>query len=234
MKNKDKLAKIKVEKQTLERERQVIKALMEGEEKERHRVSRELHDVVNGNLAAMKLNLNLANNNNYDELLDQTMNEIRRLSHNLMPDVVKKFGLNVALDQYFAGFSDAYGWHVDFQFIGEASLLTDEASLHVYRIIQELINNSIKHAGANELLVQLIVNEGKLSITVEDNGKGFDIVKAKSTYDNGLGMGLNNLENRVNYLNGSFDIQSSSETGTSIYIVIPINEKQQHDTNSDN
>jgi two-component system, NarL family, sensor kinase len=217
--NKEKLAKKELERITLERETHIIKALLEGEEKERRRIAHELHDGVNGNLAALKLNLSACKNSQFDGILDKTMDEVRNLSHNLMPDVVKNFGLQVALDQYISGIKSVHNWKIDYQFIGNASVIKDEVSMHVYRIIQELVSNSMKHSDGDELLVQIIINEGKLSITIEDNGKGFD---AGLTASNGNGIGLLNVENRITYLKGQFDIHSSTQNGTSVNIEIPL------------
>ena len=96
-------------------------------------------------------------------------------------------------------------------------MLSKEAKLHVYRIIQELLNNAIKHADASEIDVQLNKIDGTLLIMVEDNGNGFDHENAK------LGLGLGNLQSRVNVLRGEMEIDSSHERGTSVTVHIPLN-----------
>lgn len=105
-----------------------------------------------------------------------------------------------------------------------AETVSDEIAVHTYRIIQELVSNTLKHAEASEMHIQLIINDGKLSIAVEDNGKGFEIRMA-GKYPANSGIGLSNVENRITFLQGNFDIHSSTDTGTSINIEIPLKKK---------
>jgi signal transduction histidine kinase len=222
--NKKKLAKKELQRIKTEREKEVVKALLEGEEKERSRIARELHDGINGNLAALKLNMTSLQNNSYNRLIDETMDDIRNLSHNLMPEVVVKFGLKEALDQFIHHTDHDNLIDIDYQFVGNPGLVSDEIALHTYRIIQELVSNTLKHAEASEMHIQLIINDGKLSIAVEDNGKGFEIRMAGKHPANS-GIGLSNVENRITFLKGNFDIHSSTDTGTSINIEIPLKKK---------
>jgi signal transduction histidine kinase len=205
-----------------EKEKQVVKALLDGEEKERRRIAQELHDGINGNLAALKLNLKPDEKHQTIVLLDQTMNEVRMISHNLMPDAVKKFGLKEALENYISGMNDTDTISIHFQHLGNENNLDDELSVNIYRIVQELVKNSLKHAGASEILVQITSGLDNMQITVEDDGKGFDAGALKSTPSKKAGIGLANIENRVSYHQGSFDIRSSTHEGTSINIEIPL------------
>lgn len=230
--NKKKLAKKELQRTKTEREKEVVKALLEGEEKERSRIARELHDGINGNLAALKLNMTSLHNPSFNHLIDTTMEEVRNLSHNLMPEVVLKFGLKEALVQYINFTENDKGTRFDYHFAGNPKLISDEIAVNVYRIIQELVSNSLKHAEASEIHIQLIINDGKLSIAVEDNGNGFDI-NTSEKHAFGKGIGLSNVENRITYLHGNFDIHSSTHTGTSINIQIPL-KKHQNDTTGHN
>jgi two-component system, NarL family, sensor kinase len=225
---KKKLVSKELERLKTEREKDVVKALLEGEEKERTRIARELHDGINGNLATLKLNMTSLQNDSYNRLIDETMEDIRNLSHNLMPEVVVKFGLREALEQYINHMGHGNEVNFHYQFIGDSDEISSETAVHSYRIVQELVNNSLKHAEAGEINVQLIVNNGKLSIAVEDNGKGFEISMAGKHPPN-AGIGLSNVENRITFLQGNFDIHSSTDSGTSIHIEIPL-KKMYNDT----
>ncbi|TVQ14465.1 MAG: hypothetical protein EA361_07800 [Bacteroidetes bacterium] len=227
MQNKSRLSAREMEQVKLQRDKQMIKALMEGEEKERRRIARELHDGVNGNLAALKLNLAGIQNKDFSSLLEETMLEIRDLSHNLVPDVVKRSGLKTALEQFVHKINKSPEIKVDFQFLGSGQPIGEETGVHIYRIVQELLTNSLKHAGASQILVQIINNEDTLSLTVEDDGKGFEINPGAGLPDNSEGIGLSGVENRVTYMQGSFDIHSSTHSGTSIHIEIPLTTKAQ-------
>ncbi len=224
-KNKSRLASKELEKERLEREKHMIKALMDGEEKERRRIARELHDGVNGNLAALKLNMSGLQNNEFSSLLEQTMAEIRDLSHNLAPDVVKRSGLKHALEQFIYKINKAPELTVEYQFLGDEGAMPEELRVHLYRIAQELLTNSLKHSGANHIMVQVIISEGSLNLTIEDDGRGFEINPEKGLPIKAEGIGLTGVENRVTFLQGSLDIHSSTHSGTSIHIEIPLTEK---------
>ena len=171
-------------------------------------------------------------NPSYNRLIDETMEEIRNLSHNLMPEVVVKFGLKEALQQFISHTGHGKGVRIDYQFVGQESGISPETAMHSYRIVQELVNNCLKHSEASEIIVQLIANEGVLSIAVEDNGKGFEINMTGKNPDQ-EGIGLSNIENRITFLQGNFDIHSSTDSGTSINIEIPL-KKHQNDTTGHN
>ena len=110
---------------------------------------------------------------------------------------------------------------LDYESVGMEDRLAQTTELSIYRIIQELINNSIKHAGATETFIQLHRHNEMLTITVEDNGKGF------SPKETGNGIGLSNIQSRVSFLNGKMDIRSEQQKGTSVYIEILLNKHEQ-------
>jgi len=222
MQNKSRLSAREMEQVKLQRDKQMIKALMEGEEKERRRIARELHDGINGNLAALKLNMAGIQNIDFSSLLEETMSEIRDLSHNLVPDVVKRSGLKNALEQFVYKINRSPDIKVNYQFMGSENSIAEEMGVHMYRIVQELLTNSLKHSEASQILVQIIINEDTISLTVEDDGKGFEINPEVGLPENSEGIGLSGVENRVTYMQGSFDIHSSSHSGTSIHIEIPL------------
>lgn len=207
-----------------EKEVQVLQALMQGEEKERVRIAHTLHDEVSGMLAATKMHLNTISNtspavtqsNGYQkaiDLLDETAVRVRNTAHNLLPEVLMQNGLEKALQKYCANISHDQLLPVRFYSMGNVIRYAHNFELAVYRIVQELLNNIIKHARATEVLVQIGVDDTILFVTVEDNGIGFTLGKNASD-----GIGLKSLESRIEALNGKIDISSQQGEGVSIHI----------------
>lgn len=170
-------------------------------------------------LGAMKGNLILTEENGtaFNRVLnnlEESIAEMRRVAHNMMPETLLKFGLPQALQDYSNGLSQQQDFTIRCEFIGMEKRLDNSTEVVIYRIVQELLNNAVKHSGATAILVQIMRHdEERLNITVEDNGKGFDPnVAGEST------AGLRNIRSRVKYLNGKIDIQSEPGNGASIYI----------------
>ena len=135
----------------------------------------------------------------------------------MLPETLLRFGLDEALREYTQSITDSGLLKIDYQSSGLDQPLEQSVELSIYRIIQELLNNIIKHAGASEALVQVQRPGNLLSITVEDNGKGF-----APREETKAGIGLSNIESRISYLNGSIDIRSEQQRGTSVYIEIQL------------
>lgn len=209
---------------TLKREQQVktLESLMEGEEKERFRIAKELHDGVNGDLSAIKYKLSSMLEHNavvVDEIvamIDKSSEQVRAISHNLVPPSLEKFNLVEALEDYCSTTNDVHESNITYQHIGEEIHISKNNEINIYRIVQELVSNCIKHSGADEITVQTSHRENNIQITVEDNGKGFD----PSSIDS-KGIGLKNIDSRINYLNATKDMVSNSN-GTSYTIEIDI------------
>jgi signal transduction histidine kinase len=144
--------------------------------------------------------------------LDNAITEMRRVAHNMMPEALLKFGLNDTLKNYCESVSQNSGLAVTFQSYGLENRLDQSTEIVLYRIVQELLNNTVKHALATQAQVQLSRIENRITLTVEDNGKGFDVNNLS-----GKGIGLSNIQNRVDYLNGKMDIKSDDK-GTSTHI----------------
>lgn len=202
-----------------------LKASITGEERERTRIGRELHDGIGGLLSVARMNFELAKKVKlYDEnqdftdgvkLLEEATVELRKAAYNLMPEVLLTQGLSSAVQAFCEKIMSKSTTGITFQAIGKRTNISSAFDLPVYRIIQELVHNIIKHAKAKHALVQLNFQEnGTIDITVEDDGIGLP----KDAFEKPLSMGLKNVKERVNDLNGKMDIQSSSETGTSIYL----------------
>lgn len=206
-----------------ENELQSVKALITGEEKERTRIAKELHDGLSGLLSGIKLRFSAFKDyiggedqqHNYRQalgLLDDASREVRQISHNLMPEVLLKYGLIEALHGYFNSINQSGTLQIDFQVLGMEQRLSSSMELTLYRILQELVKNIIKHSNATEVLVQMSRIDHLLTVTVEDNGIGFSPDRTDD------GIGLESIRSRVDYLSGKLDIQSQQGMGTSVYI----------------
>jgi signal transduction histidine kinase/tetratricopeptide (TPR) repeat protein len=203
-----------------QKEIQLLQALMQGEEKERSRIAKDLHDGVAGMMAAVKMHLSteedelkaLKGYTKALQLLDEATVEVRKTSHNLMPEVLMQHGLDKALLRYCNNISSA-SLQVHYYFIGEEQRYVDSFELSVYRIVQELLNNIFKHSKATEATVQLSVQDTVLSISIEDNGIGFP----KQPVQAG-GMGLDSLKHRIRAMNGNMELNAETGGGVNAYL----------------
>lgn len=211
-----------------EKETTAVKALLSGEEKERDRIAKDLHDGLSGILSATKMQFSSLKSDvpteqqskfdNAVSQLDEATSEVRRIAHNLMPVTLKKFGLIRALEANFETVNSTGEMVVEFQHFGVNERLSSEFELTVYRIIQELMNNIIKHSKATECLVQINQHDDRLTLSVEDNGQGFD----PTSQENSEGMGMQNLRSRVDMFEGEISIDSDEKSGTIVYIELEI------------
>lgn len=217
------------EKLLKEKEINTINAMIEGQEKERKRLAGELHDSVGGNLIAAKFQLDFLNtqtknkqlNAQYfklQELLANTYKEVRRLSHLKNSGVLPKDGLVPALSE-LAHNASTDDLNIKVTLFGLHNRINNKVEIALFRMIQELVTNIIKHAQATEAEISLTQRETLLSIFVEDNGIGFT---RKRNISNNYGMGLTNIEKKVIHLNGQFEIDSTPGNGTHINIEIPL------------
>lgn len=213
----------------LETEKQLAatEAVLQGEEKERSRLAKDLHDGLGGMLSGIKYSFNAMKGNlimtpenaqafeRSMDMLDSSIKEMRRVAHNMMPEALVKFGLDAALKDFCNDINQSGALKISYQSIGmEDTDIHQTVAITVYRIVQELINNSIKHAAAKNVVVQLAKEDDHLNITVEDDGKGFDTVILQQAG----GIGWINIQNRVEILKGKLDVQSSPGAGTSVFI----------------
>ncbi len=209
---------------TLKREYQIksLESLIEGEEKERFRIAKELHDGVNGDLSAIKYKLSTLlemNNNVIKEaitMIDSSCEQVRAISHNLVPPSLENFNLVEAAESYCNNLDGVNSESITFQHIGDEIKMSKNAEVNAFRIIQELVTNAIKHAESSEINVQISSREEVLQITVEDNGKGFDKDSIETK-----GIGLSNIQSRADYLNAVLDVISNLN-GTSYTIDIDL------------
>ncbi len=206
----------------LEQEKQLVAAqsVLDGETAERSRLARDLHDGLGGLLSVVKLNLKntkgyaIMDDTDVDhfvkatEVLDQSIGELRRVAHHLMPESLMRYGLKVSLEDFCRAVPGA-----DFQYLGDGLRLDSRMEVLIYRCTYELVNNAVKHAQATAINVQLLV-DGLVSLTVQDNGIGFDPVKIAA------GSGLENIRTRVSAYTGKMIIQTAPGKGTEISIEI--------------
>lgn len=209
-------------------ELKITKAILEGEEKERERVGKDLHDGLGGMLAGVKINfsawasqnLEQKNKDNFNEILNQldySVSELRNISRNLMPESLLKFGLETALKD-LSEFYTRKDLHIDFQPIDINPNLPLAIKINIFRIVQEILANAVKHAEAENILLQCSQSNDVFMITIEDDGKGFD----ENSHSKTKSMGLHNLKTRVDYLKGKMEINSDHE-GTVINIELNTN-----------
>lgn len=202
-------------------------AMIEGQEAERERVAKDLHDSLGGLLSTVKLQFDSLENKlegvskfknyqNANRLLDTACQEVRDIARNMQPSSLINLGLVAAVRDLINRIDDPDQRSIDFQHYGLENKLENTVALTVYRLVQELLNNSIKHSKAKEILIQLTREENEFIIMVEDDGVGFDVEGVEK------GMGTENILSRVNYLKGDLSVHSEKGKGTTTLITVPL------------
>src|SRR5690606_9207270 len=205
-------------------------AMLQGQEAERSRMAKDLHDGLGGLLAGVKLKLSsiVSRTNRGDsgderaihdvvQQLDYSVDELRRIAHDMMPESLRFGGLVPALSDV-CRYMGTPSVQVVFQNLGVKDNYPHQLRVTVYRLVQELLANAIKHANATKIILQCSELDNWLFVTVEDNGKGMKSNKI----DGGKGLGLVNIQNRISLLNGQFETISQPGEGTTINIQIPL------------
>lgn len=213
--------RIKQEQEKLKVEQIKLSSIIIAQEKERKRISEELHDGVGQLLSAAKLNISSLDNNENTkikhalELVDSSCEEIRTISHHLMPHSLKKVGVVESIKEFSKKInsSEKIKIHVEGE-LNESEL--KDKQIHIYRILQELLNNSIKHAKASEITIQFNDEPKEIAISIEDNGIGF----YKEKIEKSTGNGWTNIKSRLAIINGSLELDSKINKGTAIHIYI--------------
>ncbi|HUH18790.1 sensor histidine kinase [Albibacterium sp.] len=218
------------ETQRLEQEKQLVavQATLDGETAERTRLARDLHDGLGSMLSLVKINLPQVKGNAVLEavdvsrfqkalgMLDDSIQELRRVAHHMMPESLLRCGLKVSLSDFCAAIPI-----VHFHYFGDEARLSDNLEIMVYRCIHELVNNALKHTESTQINVQLVQEDKRISFTVQDNGKGFDQQNVKE------GMGLQNIRQRVAAFQGKMEIYSSGQ-GTEVHIELKLTKNEPH------
>ena len=205
-------------------ERKRINAVLQSEETERTRIARDLHDGLGQLLSSARINAAALDGSvetedepileTTIELIDQAIGEVRVISHNLMPQALADKGILEALQELADKTNAAKNTQVSFIHHTESLELTKPVQIALYRVVQEVIGNMLKHAAASEILLELSGKGGSFSLLVKDNGKGFD----PASMAEGNGMGWNNIRTRLTLINASFILESEPGKGTSVTI----------------
>lgn len=230
-KHRQKLQQQRISELETQQQLTATEAVLKGEEQERTRLAKDLHDGLGGMLSGIKFSFNTMKGNlimtpenaqafeRSMDMLDSSIKEMRRVAHNMMPEALVKFGLDTALKDFCTDINKSGALQISYQSIGLENVTIEQTTaITIYRIVQELINNVMKHAAAETAIVQVSKSDHQLTVTVEDDGKGFDtsIIKGKT------GMGWTNIQNRVDFLKGKLDVNAEAGKGTSILIELTV------------
>ncbi len=226
------MAKTLLEKMRLERK--YLSQIIDAQENERKRISRELHDEIGQALIAIKFNLDIMDRDlpptlpvvrerlgEAKSLSNQTLTAMRQLSMNLRPTMLDDAGLIPTLRWYIQNFSNRLNIYSNFHAIGLEEKLPPQIETAFYRIIQEALNNVAKHSQATRVEISLERKDSILSASITDNGRGFDLEKVLRPDSLERGFGIVGMQERVSLLGGKVDIESKPDLGTYIYIEIP-------------
>jgi signal transduction histidine kinase len=201
------------------------RAVLMGEEKERGRISRDLHDGLGGKLSGIRILLSNLKKNIIEKearekleqalfQLNSSISELRMIAHNIMPESLVNFGLKDALNDFCINLKDSKNVEISFLFYGEPYRFDNSIETSFFRIAQEAVNNALKYAEASKIVVQLIQDESWVNLTIQDNGKGFDVEEFK----NKKAGGLKNIRARAESFDGRFHIDSHVGIGTEIIV----------------
>ncbi|MEP7237926.1 MAG: sensor histidine kinase [Ferruginibacter sp.] len=223
--------KHKYQKEINRQQNELFNAIVTTQDQERKRIAQDIHDSLGSVLSAAKLKLSSLHESKElltpDELekyqtsldlLDEASSELRHISHNIMPATLSKLGLEAALQNLIDKIAAHSKMQIHFTAHGFDERLEESTEMSIYRIILELLNNIVKHADAEKVSIQIIKYPAYINLVIEDNGKGFDHAKA---FEQKKGIGLGNILSRVEYMNGSMEIDSSAGKGTTVIIEIP-------------
>lgn len=211
----------------LEYNEQLLNATLVSQEAERKRIGRDLHDDVGASLSNLKMILAQTGQNTggkHKLLIDDIISTVRNISHSLSPPGLDLFGLEFTLQELFDSFSNKASLQVHFtNDTGQKALdgLNKQTALALFRVIQELFSNTIKHADAKNVTVSFFSESNSIALTYTDDGKGFATGTIKKS-----GMGMQNIEARLKMIGANFDIQSELGKGFTIKILIPFAQKQ--------
>jgi two-component system NarL family sensor kinase len=226
--NRKKNQQLKMQQLIFEQKKSTAAAVLQAGENERKRIAEDLHDSVAQKMVAAKLNLEALESdlpalnqvqqkvlNNISSLVDQSCTEVRSLSHSMMPQAFSKSGLTDAISDLIDKI-DNNVLKVNFNVEGNPGNIDKDKEIMIYRILQECIQNVMKHAKAATLDISMIVGNNEVDFTIEDNGVGFDTKYMKEN------LGIKNIRSRIDFLNGKLDIDSKPRMGTIIAFYIPL------------
>jgi two-component system, NarL family, sensor kinase len=225
-----KMIKEQMKRQALvfEYQQKMMQAEMESQESERRRLAADLHDSIGGMLSTIRVGLSslartLPDPKSIDEaklMLDDTISSVRRISRDLMPSTLERFGFLNAIRELCERFEGTSKIEIKFSEPDEIPEMDKQRQLMLFRIIQELLNNAIKHSNAKRIDVTILNDQG-MYVSVEDDGVGFDPTIEMKENQNGKGLGLFNIENRARLLGGKLEYPKPVK-GSKTVLRIPI------------
>ncbi len=221
--------------------------LTQAQEEERRRVASELHDEVGQSLTVTKMRLKMLSSSLPPEaeaardqlkmlggLVDESLQTVRSLSHQLRPPLLDEMGWQPALEWLCEGFSKRAQLPIQYKHRGPAERLVPSIELAVYRVVQEALTNVLRHANASQVKVSSNLNSAKLKITIKDNGQGFDVYALRNTSKPDVGLGLLSMQERIDINGGQLHIESKPGKGTSVVASFPVLfRSEQHDAHID-
>ncbi|WP_373943399.1 sensor histidine kinase [Polaribacter sejongensis] len=227
---KKKIVDKELEKKKLEvtHQKEIIQSIIITQEEERKRIAQDLHDDISSKLNVINLNANLLKdgdlspeeylivNNGILEATDKTLESARKIAHNLLPPILEEFGFKDAVEELADSFNNSRKINITYNINYLKKHLNPQNELHLFRITQELINNSVRHGKAKNSTINISHKDKNLIFSYTDNGIGFNSDKK----ENKKGLGMKNIESRVSLLNGKYSIGSEVGKGFNILIVI--------------
>lgn len=221
--SRKKIVQIEVDKKNLEidHQKELLNSVLFTQEEERKRIAQDLHDDISSKLNVVSLNSHLLKTpnlneteqleitNNIIELTQKALENSRRIAHDLFPPVLEKFGLNAGIEELVEEFNSTKKVKVSYQNTIDFESYPIDKHLHIFRILQELLNNSLRHGKATEISIQFTNFENLKTCIYIDNGVGFD----SADLENKKGLGMMNIESRINFLEGNFTIDSKPNQG---------------------
>jgi two-component system, NarL family, sensor kinase len=222
-KSRKKLFEKELEKKDLaiQFQKEILQSTILTQEQERKRIAQDLHDEISSRLNVISLNLHSLKSTKKEEnqkleivdttiqLNDKAIETSRKIAHNLLPPVLEKFGLHIALEELVLDFVKTKTVQINYKSTIDFTNSEPETQLQLFRIIQELINNSLKHGKASQIEILFENINQKNQCIYKDDGQGFDTSKL----DKSKGLGMRNIESRIEYLHGKYHIESEPEKG---------------------
>ncbi|WP_395064026.1 sensor histidine kinase [Flavobacterium sp.] len=221
--SRKKIIKKEIEKKNLEinHQKELLRSVILTQEAERKRIAQDLHDDISSKLNVVSLNTHLLKTpnlsetefleitNNITDLTVKALDNSRRIAHDLLPPVLEKFGLHAGIEELALEYNSTKSIDVQYKNELEFNEVDIDRNLHVFRILQELLNNSVRHGKASKVIIDFKNVDGINTCFYSDNGVGFDT----KNENNLKGLGMKNIESRVNFLNGNFTINSKINDG---------------------
>lgn len=224
------LQKIELQKMEEAYQKQLLEASLQVQEAERRRIAADLHDDIGTMLSATRLNLTQATKHieqdskanlfvqQTKEMFDEAIQNVRRISKELLPSTLDNFGLIAALEEFAHKMTQHTGIHITFNYDEKPERFDPKIELPLYRIVQELVNNSLKHSGATEIEISLMKQPSRLLVTVQDNGRGFELAEVQQANN---GLGLRNIESRLSVIDGRVVYDVAKGKGSYTIIEVP-------------